>query len=234
MVASMAAATSVRTSDDTSPTRAWAMIQAVSTWPIAVMSASSSMASAPRRSPGRRGGGYGRCRSLVSVLVAGETEEGCFLLTLQPYVETQRSVSPSGRDQAVPLRRREGGQQRIGGQGLGVLGQVDPGEEAVEQAPGEDHDADDGRLARLGGSGVDGGEAVLALGVDRGAPEAGEGEAVSAQRSRRAGHGAVLIRLPDLEEGIGDGDTCTVVDDTVQAHGPGRARGHEFAVMVIG
>src|SRR5699024_6542328 len=152
---------------------------------------------------GRRGGGCGRCRSLVSVLVAGETEEGCFLLTLQPYVETQRSVSPSGRDQAIPLRRREGGQQRIGSQGLGVLGQVDPGEEAVEQAPGEDHDADEGRLARLGGSGVDGGEAVLALGVDRGAPETGEGEAVAAQRSRFPGHGAVLIRLPDLEDGIG-------------------------------
>src|SRR5699024_2357337 len=72
-----------------------------------------------------------------------------------------------------------------------------------------------------------------ALGADRGAPEAGEGEAASAPRSRRAGHGAVLIRLPDLEDGLGDGATAAVVHDTVQAPGPGRARGPECAGPVI-
>ena len=141
---------------------------------------------------------------------------------------------PSASRRAISVLRRSGSserQQRVGGQGLLVLRQVDPGEEPVHQAAGEDGHGDERCRAVLGGAGVDRGEGEDAGVADGAAAEAGEGVAVADQRARALRDVALGVRLPDFQDRVRDGVTGAVVDGALQADGARGAGGQQFAVL---
>src|SRR3954447_1843855 len=93
---------------------------------------------------------------------ASEGEEDGLTVALEPDVEAVAALAVGAREQRVPSRRGDGGQNGIGGVRLLLVGEVDPRDAAVEQTAREDGDVE---VRRLEGA-VGGGHAVGLAGPD--------------------------------------------------------------------
>src|SRR5437667_7603075 len=67
-------------------------------------------------------------------------------LALEVDIEAQVAVLLARHERGPALRVVDGGQDRVGGVGLGLVGEVDPRHHAVEQATGEHRHLDVRRL----------------------------------------------------------------------------------------
>src|SRR5215210_2916534 len=142
---------------------------------------------------------------------ASDGEEDGLIGTLEAHVETVSAPLARG-DEGRPGRRVERGEQRIGGVGLLLVGEVDPGHHAVQQPAGEHGDGDVRRLA-AGRARLHRADRPRAGPVGRAAPEAAEARRLIAPAG---------VGLPRLDQRVGDRLALAVEDRAAQ---PDRAVG---------
>src|SRR5215210_6793835 len=78
---------------------------------------------------------------------SSEGEEDGLMVPLQVDVERVAAAAVGLGDEGRALRLAEAGEQRIGGVGLRLVAEVDPGGDAVQEPAREHRDGDVGRLA---------------------------------------------------------------------------------------
>ncbi len=101
---------------------------------------------------------------------------------------------------------------------MAVLGQVDTRVQLVQQPASEDRDGDeDGAGPLLPQARLDRRELIVSSRIGRRAAEPGEGVPVPLQRACDRGEVAVLVGLPDLDQGVGHRVSRAVVDDPMQS-----------------
>ena len=123
-------------------------------------------------------------------------------------------------------------EQRVGGEEVLGLGQVDAGVQLVRQAAGEDDHREE-RCAAADRAGVAGPELVAALVGGRRAAEAGEAVVVAAERAPRPRDGAVGVGAEDLDDGVGNRRSRPVEDGAADHDRAGAVREDDLVLLRI-
>jgi signal transduction histidine kinase/CheY-like chemotaxis protein len=158
-----------------------------------------------------------------------QVEEDGLPVALHVDVEPEQAVAARDRDERVPAVRRDDLEHRVGGVRGALVGEVDPGHRPVEHAPGEHRHVDVRRLgpavAERERAGLERHDLERAVVVGLAPAEAAEGQV--AVDDRAAGvvgvrEPAVRVRLPGLDQTVGDGGARAVVQPAEDRDRAGR------------
>jgi len=160
-----------------------------------------------------------------------QVEEDGLPVALHVDVEPEQAVAARNGDQRVPAVRRDDLEHRVGRVRGALVGEVDPGHRPVEHAPGEHRHVDVRGLgpavAERERSGLERDDLERAVVVGLAPAEAAERQV--AVHDRAAGvvgvrEPAVRVRLPGLDQAVGDRGAGAVVQPAEDRDRAGRVR----------